>query len=208
MGEYAKYNGQEIKIGTCEQMYYLRADQVYLIQPLPHSVNPRSARDAASIRFRFPFPDEDNVKPGAFENYDRAFPLWGLEVPEDIEHGFLQFTRNYPEQGGIILSTPCPRSKEGKASKLHFVYNGYSGSIGIHSQRLVDGKLKLVLRCMDCGALWRLDTLEDAQPILDKLQEMTKDKCGWGFMASEVAERIVAGYTEPNFWTPKAMATA
>lgn len=27
MGEFAKYNGNEIKIGICENMYYLRADQ-------------------------------------------------------------------------------------------------------------------------------------------------------------------------------------
>lgn len=32
MGEYATYKGQEIKIGTCEDCYYLRADQRHLAQ--------------------------------------------------------------------------------------------------------------------------------------------------------------------------------
>ena len=27
MGEYAKYAGERVKIGTCEDMYYLRDDQ-------------------------------------------------------------------------------------------------------------------------------------------------------------------------------------
>ena len=31
MGEYASYLGERIKIGTCENMYYLRADQRHLV---------------------------------------------------------------------------------------------------------------------------------------------------------------------------------
>ncbi len=32
MGEYAIYRGERIKIGTCEDMYYLRPDQVHLVK--------------------------------------------------------------------------------------------------------------------------------------------------------------------------------
>lgn len=195
MGEHAELNGQSIKIGTCEQMYYLRADQVCLIDPVPGSVNPRSAKQAGSIRFRFPFPDEDHIAPGSFEDYDRAFPVYGLEVPEDIDHHFLQFERNYPSSGGILLSTTCPRSKEGKVSGFKFAYNGYGGSVGIHSQRLIDGELKLVLRCQDCGALWRVDTLAECDPVLEKLKETE--------FGRKIAMRIIDGYTKPNYWTPK-----
>ena len=63
MGEYAKYNGQQIKIGTCESMYYLRADQAHLVQAMSGNVNPIT--DCESIRFRFPFPEEDGCKPGS-----------------------------------------------------------------------------------------------------------------------------------------------
>ena len=65
MGEYAKFQGQSIKIGTCENMYYLRADQAAMVQPESGNVDP--IRDRESLRFRFPFPDEDNVLPGEFE---------------------------------------------------------------------------------------------------------------------------------------------
>jgi hypothetical protein len=54
MGEYALYKGQQIKIGTCETMYYLRADQAHLVTPLPGNVDP--IKDADEIRFRFPSP--------------------------------------------------------------------------------------------------------------------------------------------------------
>lgn len=219
MGEYAKYKGQSIKIGTCEQMYYLRADQVHLITPERNSVNPLDAGVASNIRFRFPFPQEDGIDPGAFEDHDKALFCSGVSAPEDIDHGFLQFSRNYPNAGGILLSTPCPLSAAGKASGLKFAFNGYSGDVGIHSQRLVDGQLRLVCRCGGCGALWRNDTLADCQPILDSLEEqaayldhqtrIANERPGAvqcsssGSFYREVARRIVAGYTEPNYWTAK-----
>jgi hypothetical protein len=90
MGEFARYGGERIKIGTCENMYYLRADQRFRVAALCGNVDP--VRDAPHLRFRFPFPDEDHVAPGAFDRYDRAIGLYGVDVPTDIEHGSVQFT--------------------------------------------------------------------------------------------------------------------
>ena len=44
MGEYAKYNNQEIKIGTCETMYYLRYEDRHKVKALKGNVDP--VRDA------------------------------------------------------------------------------------------------------------------------------------------------------------------
>lgn len=221
MGEYAKLNGQSVKIGTCEQMYYLRADQVQLIEPERNSVNPKIKEHAEQIRFRFPFPQEDNEQPGGFYSlgYDYGMGLYGVEVPEEVEHHSLQFTRNYPSAGGILLSAPCPRSKEGKASGLKFHYNGYSGAAQIHSQRLVNGQLRLVMKCGDCGALWRCDSLEDCKDVLAALEKEAQQRdhettianarpgaiqCkSQGDFYREIARRIEAGYTQPNYWTPQ-----
>ena len=219
MGEYATLNGSRIKIGTCEQMYYLRADQVHLIQPESNSVNPRLRSHAESIRFRFPFPQEDGCRPGSFEDFDYDLGLYGVEPPEDIDHSNLQFTRSYPSAHGILLSTPCPRSKEGKASGLKFGYNGYSGPVQIHSQRLVGEQLVLILRCGDCGAMYRVPTLEECKPVLDVLEKEATQRdhecqranerpgavqcTSSGDYYREVSKRIVAGYTEPNFWYPE-----
>lgn len=223
MGEYAKYNGEQIKIGTCEQMYYLRADQVRLVSAERGSVDPHNRETAGRIRFRFPFPDEDTTQPGAFIDYQRSLFVYGVEAPEGVDHGTLQFTRNYPTSGGIILSTPCPESAAGKASGLKFHHNGYSGKVGINSQRLIDGKLKLVCSCGSCGCLWRYDTLEDCAPILAALEQDAKSRDHETLIANqrtgavqctsagtyyrEVARRIVAGYTQPNYWTPMSTIT-
>lgn len=73
MGEYARYGRDDIKIGTCENMYYLRADQAHKVTPiLPGNVDP--VRQAEHLRFRFPFPSEDEVPPGEFGDFDRCLP--------------------------------------------------------------------------------------------------------------------------------------
>ncbi len=84
MGEYAKYNGREVKIGTCENQYYLRADQARSVQPLRGNVDP--VKDAAAIRFRFPFPDEDQVGPGAFKDPFRVVEVNALLSPLLVKH--------------------------------------------------------------------------------------------------------------------------
>jgi hypothetical protein len=84
MGEFAMYNGDRVKIGTCEEMYYLRADQAQRVRWQVGNVDP--FRDAAELRFRFPFPDEDRIAPGAFENAERKVGLHSVSLPQNIKH--------------------------------------------------------------------------------------------------------------------------
>ena len=50
MGEYAKYQGEEIKIGTCEDLYYLRADQAFKVEGIDNSLDPRDPKIAKECR--------------------------------------------------------------------------------------------------------------------------------------------------------------
>lgn len=84
MGENAIYRGRQVKIGTCENMYYLRADQVHMVTPAQYSVDPVRHRD--SLRFRFPFPDEDRIEPGHFADFDRGLTVAGASVPDGVDH--------------------------------------------------------------------------------------------------------------------------
>lgn len=76
MGEYAHYQGESVKIGTCENMYYLRDDQRHLITG--YDFESTLDRD----RFRFPFPDEDDRTPGQYADYDRSIEIPGY-MPEN-----------------------------------------------------------------------------------------------------------------------------
>lgn len=84
MGEYAEYNGRIIKIGTCESMTGLTAEQAPLVTKVPNSIDP--IREAESIRFRFPFPDEDGSQPGQPADYNRAVPIPGFTIDPEARH--------------------------------------------------------------------------------------------------------------------------
>lgn len=199
MGEYATRlsDKQNIKIGTCEDMLYLRADQVHLIEGQRGSFDPRDPKIAKALRFRFPFPNEDDVPPGAFDDPFLGMSLQEVEVPEGVEHTQVQFSN----RRGLLVNLPCPESKECKESGLRVHYNGYSGKVRIVQQRLWGGHLALVCECGSCGAKYRLPTLEDARPILDVLADKSRDKSTREYYQL-IADRIVAGYTAPNYWNP------
>jgi hypothetical protein len=204
MGEYATYHGHKIKIGTCESMYYLRADQATLVKPLPGNVDP--IKDAAEIRFRFPFPDEDETAPGTFDPFDRAIYLSGITAPESVEHYSVQFSA----LAGYLVSLPCPESKdsawvrllnpEEKPIPITIHRNGFPGAVGICQQRLWNGKLVLVARCGGCGSLWRYPELKDAEPLIAACRAETDRLPVEGSRAKffqTIADRITTGYTQP-----------
>lgn len=194
MGEYAKYNGQEIKIGTCENMYYLRADQAEQVHPLPGNVDP--IRDRHEIRFRFPWPDEDRVAPGTFANYERAVHIPGVELPAELEHESVQFTA--PQ--GYLTSLPCPESVQAESLLVypggHTVpwqihRNGFVGKVRLVQQKWVGKQLVIVCMCA-CGAKFRVPTIDDTKPYINAcIEEAEKRPSSWW---KEVAERILRGY--------------
>lgn len=190
MGEYASYGGQRVKIGTCENMYYLRADQRHRVGALSGNVNP--IKDKGEIRFRFPFPDEDNIEPGAFERYDRTLGLHGVLPPDEVKHGRPQFVTN-----GYNVCLPCPESAEGKASGLQFHRNGHPGTVLISQQRYVNGLWVLIARCGGCHYPYRYETLSEVEPVVVALRQQADHEPEGSSARSylhTVADRIVAGY--------------
>lgn len=173
MGEYAKHNGEEIKIGTCEDMYYLRFDQRHKVQALSGNVDP--VADAGALRFRFPFPDEDGERPGDFHKhgYHRGITIHGATPSEGVEHGHVQFVA----QAGYNVCLPCPESLKtlhgqfiegatGKETGVTIHRNGFAGAVQLVAQRFIDGKgLVPVLRCGGCGAMWRVENRHEIEAL-------------------------------------------
>jgi hypothetical protein len=223
MGEYAKYKGESIKIGTCENMYYLRADQRAKITGYDF------ASCLGEIRFRFPFPDEDNIEPGAFEDYDRGFRIpGGWTIPADFDHdGTVQFTSPI----GYVLSIRCPESVDGPrglgaidVDGVNVHRNGFRGGYVVRQQKYVDGEWWTVVACKSCGCAWRLPretAATVAEAFLDESerQEWRRSPSDWDEAAGRwggscnygneyahdeqgrnefrtMAARILAGYTE------------
>lgn len=68
MGEYAFRNsdGQHIKIGTCENMYYIRYEDRFKVRPDEYSLD---CSKETGLIWRLPFPEEDHLKPGEYEPF-------------------------------------------------------------------------------------------------------------------------------------------
>jgi hypothetical protein len=203
MGEYAMYHGEEVKIGTCEEMYYLRADQAHLVRTLSGNVDPM--RDRLALRFRFPFPDEDGVPPGGagFDPFERGITIPGVRPSLEIEHGTLQFTA----RPGYLLSIPCPEAHgtddDGMGctvAGLRIHRNGFSGGVHLVQQRYqADGSLACIFRCGSCGVKWRATTLADVEPYVaavrseaDRVAREDASRAQWWHT---IADRMLAGYT-------------
>lgn len=84
MGEYVKYKGEVVKIGTCESLYYATYEK-YLdaLKKNQLSFHPGNDLPAAyasadsGYRFRFPFPDEDKLSIGdaGYKDFSRGVPI-------------------------------------------------------------------------------------------------------------------------------------
>jgi hypothetical protein len=203
MGEYAKFNNDSIKIGTCEEMYYLRYDQRHLVQYERGSVDLEDKETLAQVRFRFPFPSEDNIMPGGFSDH-----TYGIRVPDaydmsdGLDHSLVQFRAS----NGYLTNLPCPESTEWidhagyklhnqTAIKVHL--NGYGGKAKLVQQKYVNGQLWAVCACCGCGTKWRLDQ-DSGMALADSFtaEAAKMERQGLRNWADyrEIATRIRAGY--------------
>lgn len=194
MGEYAKFNGEEIKIGTCEDMYYLRHDQRGKVQALRGNVDPIG--DRLALRFRFPWPDEDLIEPGSSvfhdNGYYRAIPLHGCDLSFD-EHHTVQFSAH----AGYLVSLPCPEGPGGLSYGGATIHrNGFAGRVLLVQQKeLADGRLVAIVKCGGCDALRRVEDLHEAEAMAVALRkEGDRRDGGRPAFWHAIADRLLAGY--------------
>jgi hypothetical protein len=198
MGEYATYQGESVKIGTCEEMWYLRADQAALVHPEPNSLHPIAV--AHELRFRFPFPEEDSILPGHFQSHTKRYRVDGMKVPsllDGLEHASIQFRA---EHHGYLVSLPCPLDVNDDELDYTIQRNGYPGEVFIVQQRLTGDHLAVVLQC-NCGVKWRIGEKGDTEDLIKALTEMAaREDVGPDDepYALKIAKRVLAGY-DPGF---------
>lgn len=175
MGEYAirKLDGERIKIGTCEEMYYLRFEDRNKVKHEHGNVDPNDDEQAGGLRFRLPFPDEDDIPPGGnYEHYERGLRLYRMVKSETTEPDYCEDftdpeTVNLPgffqlhHPSGLILNVPCYHGEKlpQVAEPMRAFWNGRSWFLELSKLRGVysHGKLTLwpVVRCRHCGEQWR-----------------------------------------------------
>jgi hypothetical protein len=171
MGEYARRvsDGSGVKIGTCEEMLYLRFSDRSKVSVIPGNVDVNDDLIVGHLLFRLPFPDENNVKPGDYEKPFRRYRLYRKDanggtsdytMPELLEQrpGIMQVTH----PSGLLLNVPCYHGMRlpDVSEPMQAFWNGKSWSLELAMIRCTqesDGKLILhpVVGCRWCRGMWR-----------------------------------------------------
>lgn len=178
MGEYAKRkgDGEEIKIGTCETMYYIRYEDRDKVSALPGNVDLKRAHEYG-LRFRLPLIPEDGLQPG---EYDGAFPkkirlskhVQDPRCPTNasnlkdfkIEGAHPGTITLRHEESGIQVSFPCyhgekiPENMGPDYARIRFGLNGarHAAELAYVKAVKVDGQDRVVpvICCAHCGDEW------------------------------------------------------
>jgi hypothetical protein len=159
MGEYAKRisDGERIKIGTCESMYYLRYEDRHLVSKLPDSLDPATE---TGLFWRLPHPDEDGIRPGDYENYHRGVILHGFSDPGLAENpGTVQF-----HKFGMLVNVPCHHGEKlpENTGDIRVFFNGKEDLYELTSiKNCADGTFRAVIECRACGKCWSSDDWDD-----------------------------------------------
>lgn len=172
MGEYAirKSDSEEIKIGTCENMYYIRFEDRGQVSPIEGSTNLSNPAELVGLRFRLPFPDEDEVRPGEYENPFRGLRLFRTFEPEkdwqvshedwhppvELDPGSFQMRH---EKSGLLFSVPCHHGEKlPDLGSIRPFWNGKSHAFELVQVKMQEaGKLMPVVQCRFCEEKWRFE---------------------------------------------------
>ena len=178
MGEYAKrkIDGKEFKIGTCEDMFNCRYDQLGEITYPYMSDN---------LYWRTPTPDEDGTLPGDY-NYsllrEDGYIPWKLRIDtskfseedkSDMQQtGTIQLKE---PRMGLLVNIRCPHSlpmeqfkinKEGTIISMG--YNGHQDTLYLKGLKNETNELKMLVECSACRSMWSF-SFNDIEPLIESI---------------------------------------
>jgi hypothetical protein len=194
MGEHVKHHGQTLKLGTCEDLYYVTFEQACQVcfgaDQAPGNLPPLEYLNPThGWRYRFPFPDEDNVEPGSHRDYERGATV-GLDWSEDgMTHDTI--THSTGDSYNVNIRLPCPATLRKDATLKHSPLPARWPVDIVQQKQMEDGSLWTVCRCHWCGHKFRLPP-EEGLKLAQQIKEEHADDPNTFWL--EIASRIMAGY--------------
>lgn len=178
MGEYAKrkIDGVDVKIGTCESMYYCRYDQLGEII-YPYMSN--------NLFWRIPTPDEDGTLPGDYDysllREDGYIP-WRLRIDtskfgnDDIADMQKTGTIQLKEpRMGLLVNIRCPHGFPMEQFKINndgavisMGYNGHQDTLYLKGLKNEPSELKVLVECSACGHMWSF-CFNEIEPLIESI---------------------------------------
>lgn len=181
MGEYAirKSDRLQVKIGTCEDMYYLRyEDRDEVAYSGSYEGN----------RFRLPFPDEDHIRIGEYADYERGIKLYKTverkhtRIPERVDSITVAYSPEWPSyepgiiqlvhESGLLTNVHCFHGTKLPAAsdEVKFFWNGRTPiNFELRAVKPLDGKMWAVFGCRWCRRMWRVEIPEILEYIPDEI---------------------------------------
>lgn len=161
MGEYAKIGGQSIKIGTCENMYYLRFEDRMKVTKEENSLDPATCLD---LHWRLPIPSEDDMEIGCYDScfqYRDEYKNWAYDVrlngdiPEEDKELFTNHfgTITLNTEAGFRALIKCyhgAKMPEGSADII-IVPSHRRASFHMKSVKNTSTELRIEFCCDQCG---------------------------------------------------------
>jgi hypothetical protein len=167
MGEYAlDQTGNEIKIGTCSNMYYLRYGDRLSVRPKDNNVNPS---EELNLYWRLPFPDEDSIQPGYYGDAFRC-----VQLPYAFEEKHMKDSIKQPgliqlhnSDMGIHVNLTCYHNQKlPEASEdCKPFFNGKSPAFSLMSIKNTKDGIVFRVDCNGCRNSWLCD-FEEIEPYI------------------------------------------
>lgn len=166
MSEMAKYNGERVKIGTCEMMYYLRFEDRNKVQAVENSLDPMTTK---GLFYRLPLPEEDGFGPGDYDdhqpfiNYDNGvFRINSMCLLDNshpsltegsISPGTVQTT---VQPLGMLINLKCYHGLKLNESteQVSFGWNGKRDALALSYLKETGTELRVCVTCIACGQMW------------------------------------------------------
>ena len=171
MGEYGirKSDGESIKIGTCNNMYYLRLED-------KNKVTPEQGSHFGEI-WRLPLPKEDGILPGSYDSHIASYDLidFNAESIQESDTGIIQLSH----ESGLLINVTCYHGlrlpEESKDFKSFWNgkrrYFTLAGIIKDHSSDSVS----FLVKCKYCRSAWECSLEEIEEGIVDDNGEYGKE---------------------------------
>ena len=169
MGEFAlrRSDGVKIKLGTGADMYYIRYEDRMKVERDENSLDAAKELD---LRWRLPFPDEDDTAIGEYDNYTRGQRLYtegdtyalNIHIPEN-DPGTIQLSH----PSGLLINLPCYHGRKlPEIDGADVFWSGKSWSLELYQVINTPAGIKPIVNCRHCRTFWSFEW-DDVMPYIN-----------------------------------------
>ena len=158
------YEDRLVKLAYGSYWYYIRYEDRLKVKP---AINNIDCSEEFNLYWRLPYPDEDSIKIGEYQDPNRVYQLHGFVVEEaDKFAGMIQLHHD----SGLNINVVCYHGLKLPAGsrEIHAFWNRKASFFVLCAVKNTKKGLKAVVRCQYCGRAWTTE-IENVLPfIFDK----------------------------------------